>query len=145
MLPEPLLKWSSWPFMDRKPVSLLLCSFILLITVLLWNITVVQWQTPWYFIVGIVLFISSLLPYFIQTDYEIFEDRIHIRYLFVNVSRQFKDFGCFYRDKHGVMLSTFAMPRRLDSFRGQSLRFSKTRAEVDELMRILEQKIGKKY
>jgi hypothetical protein len=43
------------------------------------------------------------------------------------------------------MLSTFKMPRRLDPFRGQSLRFSKTKAEKEQLLEILRNKIGKKY
>jgi len=42
------------------------------------------------------------------------------------------------------MLSTFKMPRNLDPFRGLSLRFSKTRNEKDELLIILEEKIGNK-
>lgn len=142
---EPLLQWSSWPFIERKPTSVLLCAFILLIAVLLWNIAVVNWQTPWYFIVGMVLFVTSLLPYFIQTDYEIYEDKVRISYLVIKVNRPFSDFGCFYKDKHGIMLSTFKMPRRLDSFRGQSLRFSATRDEMNELVRILNEKIGKSF
>lgn len=63
----------------------------------------------------------------------------------MKVERKYKDFGCFYSDKHGVMLSTFKTPRRLDPFRGLSVRFSKTQSEKDELLKFLENKIGKRY
>jgi hypothetical protein len=37
------------------------------------------------------------------------------------------------------------MPRRLDPFRGQSLRFSANKEEEKELISILTDKIGKRY
>ncbi|HNX03322.1 MAG TPA: hypothetical protein PKM71_06645, partial [Candidatus Cloacimonas sp.] len=86
-----------------------------------------------------------LLPYFILTEYELYEDRVQVRYLFLKVSRPFSDFGCFYEDKRGIMLSTFTAPRRLDAFRGLSLRFSADKKEREQLIFILMQKIGKKY
>jgi hypothetical protein len=92
-----------------------------------------------------LLVLVNLLPYFIQTEYELYEDRYLARYLFIKISRPYSDFGCFYQDKRGIMLSTFKMPRRLDAFRGQSLRFSKDRQEETELISILTTKIGKKY
>ncbi len=145
MSPEPILHWSSWPFKERTCASIALCSFILLVSVLLWKITVIEWETPWFFFVGFILFVTSLLPYFIKTEYELYEDRIHIKYLFINVNRKYQDFSCFYKDKHGIMLSTFVRPRRLDAFRGQSLRFSATGKEMQDLIRILGDKIGKQY
>jgi hypothetical protein len=81
-------------------------------------------------------------PLLHSTEYELYETRIQVRYLFFTINRQYSDFGCFYRDKHGIMLSTFKLPRRLDTFRGQSLRFSKSGEEIPLLIEILNQ-VGK--
>jgi hypothetical protein len=145
MSPEPLLNWKSWPFVERPYTSIFLMSFLVLLAVLLYQITVISWAQPLYYILGITLVILNLIPYFIPTEYELYEEKYIIHYLFVKISRPYSEFGCFYQDKHGIMLSTFKMPRRLDAFRGQSLRFSKNRSEQAELVQILTTKIGKKY
>ncbi len=145
MLPEPLLKWRSWPFMERPFSSVFLVSFLLLLSVVLYRLTVFQWQMPIFYLGGMLLVLGNLLPYFIQTEYELYETRIQVRYLFFTINRQYSDFGCFYRDKHGIMLSTFKLPRRLDTFRGQSLRFSKSGMEIPQLVEILKIKVGKEY
>lgn len=145
MLPEPMLKWKSWPFIERPWASLILVVFLILLSILLYRITVTGWQQPFYYFLGMILVLGNLLPYFIITEYELFEDRIHVRYLIISVTRPYTDFGCFYEDKRGIMLSTFKMPRRLDPFRGMSLRFSADKQEREQLIAILTQKIGKKY
>ncbi|MDI3503513.1 MAG: hypothetical protein PWP64_449 [Candidatus Cloacimonadota bacterium] len=145
MSPKPLLSWTSWPFIERPLTSLLLVSFLAFLTVLLYGITIVNWNTPFFYFGGLVLVYGSLLPYFIITEYELYEREIRVRYIFITIKRPWTDFGCFYKDKRGVMLSTFKMPRRLDPFRGQSLRFSKTQEEVPALLTILREKIGREY
>ncbi|MGC9362250.1 MAG: hypothetical protein ACP5F3_04900 [Candidatus Syntrophosphaera sp.] len=142
---EPLLTWRSWPFVERPLASVLLVLFLLFLAYFLWNITVEQWQQPLYYILGMLLVLGSLLPYFIPTTYILYEYEIEVHYLFIKITRKYSDFGCFYSDKRGIMLSTFKMPRRLDTFRGQSLRFSKDRAEKEKLVEILTRKIGKQY
>jgi hypothetical protein len=100
---------------------------------------------PLFYFGGMLLVIGNLLPYFIQTEYMMYETEIVVYYAFIKISRPYSQFGCFYKDKYGVMLSTFKLPRRLDPFRGQSLRFSKTREEESALMELLREKIGKEY
>ena len=100
---------------------------------------------PLFYYGGMLLLIANLLPYFILTEYELYETEIIIYYAFIKITRPYSMFGCFYRDKYGIMLSTFKMPRRLDPFRGQSLRFSKSREEIPKLVELLEEKIGKEY
>ncbi|MDY0151326.1 MAG: hypothetical protein RBS43_03545 [Candidatus Cloacimonas sp.] len=145
MSPKPLLSWKSWPLLERPKTSLVLIAFLVLLAIILYSITVLSWAQPIYYYIGMLLVLVNLLPYFIQTEYELYEDRYLARYLFIKISRPYSDFGCFYQDKRGIMLSTFKMPRRLDAFRGQSLRFSKDRQEETELISILTTKIGKKY
>lgn len=145
MSPEPVLAWRSWPFMERPISSILLIIFLCGLAIFLYWVTVENWRQPLYYILGMTLVLVNLLPYFILTEYELYEDKISIKYLFFKVSRPYTDFGCFYQDKRGIMLSTFKLPRRLDAFRGQSLRFSAKAEEKEELNQFLQQKIGKKY
>jgi len=119
--------------------------FLIFLSFVLWNVAILQWGYPIFYIGGMLLTIGSLLPYFVSTKYQLFEDKIVMHYLFIKVERQLSDFGCFYSDKKGVMLSTFKTPRRLDVFRGQSLRFSAHQTEKDELIRLLKEHIGKQY
>lgn len=141
---KPRLSWTSHPFVDYPITSILLAIVLITIAVLLWQIAVVQWNTPLFYILPMFILFATLLPYFIPTTYQFFESKITIYYLFVKVERRYSEFGCFYADKKGVMLSTFQQPRRLDSFRGQSIRFSKTKKEKEALFDLLEEKIGKK-
>lgn len=145
MLPEPLLTWRSWPFVERPKSSALLLAFLAFLAWFLWNLAVNQWQQPWFYFLGTLLVLGNLLPYFIPTTYYLYEYEIVVYYLFLKITRRYADFGCFYGDKRGIMLSTFKLPRRLDPFRGQSLRFSKTQAEKEQLIEILQRKIGKQY
>ncbi len=145
MSPKPLVSWKSWPFVERPIASLFLVLFLLFLTVFLYRLTVLGWQMPFFYFGGLILVYANLLPYFIITEYFLYDREIHIRYIFINIRRPWTDFGCYYQDKRGIMLSTFKMPRRLDPFRGQSLRFSKTKAEVPALLEFLDQKIGRKY
>lgn len=145
MLPEPLLRWKSIPFVERPVTTFFALSVLLLMAVILYNITVISWSSPLLYYLSMLILILNLLPYFIMTQYSFFEDRIEIKYLLIRISRNYSDFGCFYKDKYGVMLSTFKMPRRLDPFRGQSIRFSKTKEEMEELLTLLNRKIGKQY
>jgi len=142
---KPLLSWISYPFKDTPLTSVLLIIFYLIISLGLWEIAVIKWEMPLFFYLGILVFTISLLPYFIPTKYEFFNDKIIITYLFIKVEKNYSDFGCYYADKKGVMLSTFTKPRRLDNFRGQSIRFSKNQTEKEELFKLLDEKVGKRY
>lgn len=145
MSPEPLLTWRSWPFVERLWTSVLLFAFLVFLAVYLWILAVQQWQMPYFYFLGMALILGNLLPYFIPTTYCLYEYEIVVHYSLLKITRRYSDFGCFYADKRGIMLSTFKLPRRLDRFRGQSLRFSKDQYEKEALIEILTRKIGKQY
>lgn len=140
-----LLEWSSFPLVERPVVSVILIAFIIMLGIILWNITVIHWEMPLFYYLGMFLVILNLSPYFIRTKYILFDDRIQIHYGFIKIIRKYEDFSCFYCDKRGVLLGTFRRPSRLDRFRGQSLRFSVLKSEKEALVRILSDKIGKQY
>ena len=138
--------WVSFPFVDRPQTSTLLVVFLVFLSILLrWFIQNSLLLPIGWFWISMVLILLSISSYFIPSHYKFMNDRVVAKYVVMKVERKYKDFGCFYSDKHGVMLSTFKTPRRLDPFRGMSIRFSKTQAEKDELIIFLEKKIGKRY
>lgn len=142
---SPKLTWKSVPFIERPYHTMFVLAILIFMAVVLLQITVVSWETPIMYYLSMLLLILSLLPYFIVTKYEFYEDEVVVNYSIIKIKRSYSEFGCFYADKYGVMLSTFKMPRRLDSFRGLSIRFSKSKTEMDELITLLKVKIGKQY
>ncbi|MBC8384158.1 MAG: hypothetical protein H8E57_01405 [Candidatus Cloacimonetes bacterium] len=142
---KPLLNWISHPLRDFPVHSIILIIFSLILSIGLWHLTVIYWEMPLFFYLGILVFLVNLLPYFIPTEYEFFDSKIIIHYLMIKIEKNYTDFGCFYSDKKGILLSTFTRPRRLDNFRGQSIRFSKNQSEKDELIKLLLEKIGKQF
>ncbi len=139
------LSWTSHPFIDFPLTSIFLVLFLIVLAVILWHVAVVTWDMPLFYYLGIVIFVLSMITYFIPTRYEFYETKIVIHYSMIKVERHYSDFKCFYSDKKGIMLGTFMKPRKLDGFRGQSIRFSKHQTEKEDLIKLLEQKIGNKY
>jgi len=142
---EPILKWTSHPLIDFPRSSILLIIFIIIIGIGLWKIAVIFWDMPLFYYLGMTIFIFSLTSYFIPTTYKFFEEKIEVIYWFIKIEKKYSGYNCFYTDKKGIMLSPFKIPRRLDPFRGLSIRFSKTQVEKEKIIKLLEEKVGKKY
>jgi len=142
---KPKLSWTSHPFIDFPVTSIFLVIFLIILAVILWQVAVVTWDMPLFYYLGFAIFVFSMITFFIPTRYEFFETKIIIHYAMIKVERHYSDFKCFYSDKKGIMLGTFMKPRKLDGFRGQSIRFSKHQTEKEDLIKLLEQKIGNQY
>ncbi len=142
---KPKLSWTSHPFIDFPLTSIFLVLFLIVLAIILWKVAVVIWDMPLFYYLGFVIFVFSMITYFIPTRYEFYEMKIVIFYAMIKVERHYSDFKCFYSDKKGIMLGTFMKPRKLDGFRGQSIRFSKHQTEKKDLIKLLEQKIGNQY
>jgi hypothetical protein len=139
---KPILSWTSHPFVDFPQNSVMLMIFLAVFGYIFWRVTVIAWEMPLYYYIGIFILLGSMTTYFIPTRYEFYEYKILVWYAGIKIEKRYSDFKCYYADKKGVMLGTFMRPRRLDSFRGQSLRYSKTKKEKEQLLELLEQKIG---
>jgi hypothetical protein len=155
------LTWVSHPMREYPITTAVLLLFLAAMAAFLWDVTMTPadqnialfswlgmdvkgWDMPLFYYLGVAFLFFSLITYFIPTYYECGEQSIKVKYWFVTMQRQWSDFGCYYQDARGVMLSTFRHPRRLDPFRGLSLRFSRSRNEKEVLLEILNTKIGNK-
>jgi hypothetical protein len=142
---EAILHWTSFPLVDFPKRTLLLTVVIIIVSLILWEIAMVKWEQPLYYVLGVIVLLIGIMPYLVPTSYYFFETGFLVQYPIVKVQKRYREYGCFYADKLGVMLSTFKMPRRLDTFRGQSVRFSKNATEREAVLELLTEKIGKKY
>lgn len=139
---EVLLEWESFPFRENPKKSLFVLLFLFAAFIILYYLTVVSWEMPLFYILGVAFLTLDLLPYFIPTHYIMYENGFRVYYLFVKIEKRYEDFRCFYTDNKGVMLGTFVRPRWLDKYRGQSLRYSAAQSEKEALINLLEEKIG---
>jgi hypothetical protein len=139
-----VVEWVSHPFLDFPKSSVILVLFFIFMGYGLWQLTVINWDQPFYYFFGMLILFGGTISYFIPTHYAFRENEIVVHYWIFKLVRPYSNFGCYYTDKKGVMLSTFTMPRRLDPFRGLNVRFSKTQKEKKVLFELLERKIGNK-
>jgi len=140
---DALHSWTSFPLIDYPLKTLMLCVVIAIVAYILWQLAIVKWGQPLYYVLGILMLMIGIMPYFIPTTYYLFHIGFMVQYPLVQVRKKYTEYGCFYADKLGVMLSTYTTPRRMDTFRGQSLRFSKSATERPAVLALLNEKIGK--
>lgn len=138
---EPIHEWRSFPFIEFPLKSFLLILFFILVSYFIFTAT----QSPFWVILSLIFLVGSLFPYFIPTTYKFYQDKLVVFYLSFKNENRYSKYKCFYADKKGIMLGTFNKPRRLDSFRGQSIRFTKEQKEKEKIMKFLETKIENRY
>ena len=71
---------------------------------------------------------------FFPFRYEVHDDRIAISSFFFKQNRLWNEFRSYYIDQHGILLSPFSKPSRLESFRGIYVRFGLDKSVVRELI-----------
>ena len=71
-----------------------------------------------------LLLFLMLGPYFLPTRYEISESGVVKRFPLFNRSRPWEVYKRYVAMKDGIFLGTFDKPSRLDSFRGDFVRFA---------------------
>lgn len=122
------LQWRVFPFVEYPVRSIVAVLIIFIGGVLVHNIS-----GYWYLGLGaVLLLVASLYKHFLPTDYYLDDEGAETRILFSKRRRPWNNFHSYYYDQFGIMLSTFAYPSRLDSFRGMGLRF--TKKEKDEVI-----------
>ena len=138
---NPIYSWISYPFVETPLSSGLVLAFFVLAAVFVYSIT----TNVYWVLLSLVFLFSSLFSFFVPTYYEFYDDHVFVKVLVFKRERKYSEFKCFYADKKGVLLSTFSRPRGLDRFRGQSVRFSKSQDEREQIMEFLDEKIGNRF
>jgi hypothetical protein len=120
-----LLSWRSIPARRALRTTILVSAVVLGVPVML-----AVWYGPFYGVLGIMILGGSLLSFFLPSDYILTDQNITRRYLGISQTRAWAEFRSYYPDKNGVLLSPFALPSRLENFRGMYLRFEGNRELV---------------
>lgn len=120
-----LLCWRSIPARRAMRTTILVSAVVLGVPLML-----AVWYGPFYGVLGIMILGGSLLSFFLPADYILTDQSVTRRYLGISQTRKWSEFRSFYPDKNGVLMSPFALPSRLENFRGMYLRFERNREQV---------------
>lgn len=81
-------------------------------------------------VMAFVILAGSLFPFFLPTDYILYVGGLESVFLGIHRRFTWDQFRSYYPDRNGVLLSPFALPSRLENFRGIYLRYNGQSAKV---------------
>jgi hypothetical protein len=128
------MKWSIHPARNHRVKTVLTGGFIagFLVFVTVYYGTV-------FGILGLLILFFSLHSYYFPTHYEVTNDAIITKNIFLTQRRDLSEFKKLYRGKNGVLLSPFNRKTFLNHFRGIFLLLPEQR---DEIIAFLEERIA---
>lgn len=131
--------WIVHPFKERRKVSILLLLFLFSLSLGL----KFAFGSIIFSIIAATLLFGSLSNFFFPSRYELYSDKIVISTPFQRSVKYWSYFKSYYSDKHGVLLSPFEFPSRLESFRGIYVRFAfdKDRKDRNELLELIKARV----
>jgi hypothetical protein len=80
-------------------------------------------EIPLITVIGAVILILSVLPFYVPTSYRLGAEEIEVRGLVSTKTAPWSKYRSFYPDPRGVLLTPFTRPSRLDRIVGLNLRF----------------------
>ena len=134
--PTDAFEWTSHPVRDRPVTGLLVVALLLLLFAGAW----LSFRDPVLTVVCVVVLWLSVAPFYLPTRYRIADDKVSIRGIFVRKEKSLKLFRRLVADPHGVLLSPFDRPSRLDRFHGLNLRFDS--ADRERVLEFLNRRLG---
>lgn len=125
------LAWVSHPAAIRRKAAILTLLLIGVMLVVVYFIA----HSILMVLLAMLIFSGALSTFFFPTKYQIDSEKVRIKYLFTAVEKELGMFRSFYPDKHGVLLSPFTRPSRLENFRGLYLRYHGNKDQVDSFVK----------
>ncbi len=113
------IEWVCHPMRNRPRAAVILTLFLLFLFV------GIQLSFKEALLTGlsVVILLGSLAPFYLPTKYRMTEDTISIRTVAGAREKPWDLYRRWQADRHGVLLSPFDRPSRLDRFHGLNLRF----------------------
>ena len=131
----PQYVWVVHPLLDSPRKSVFLVLFLVFLVI---GIQFLFDSLGVTFLSTFFLF-GSLRQYFFPFRYEVYDDQITVSSFFFKQNRLWNEFRSYYIDQHGILLSPFSKPSRLESFRGIYVRFGLDKSVVQDLV---QSKVG---
>ena len=125
------LAWVSHP-MKRRPLVATLVSVFIIVCGLVVQATT---ETSWFSGLAMVVLFASLAKFYFPTAYTLDDTGVTVKTSTQTLKKEWRLYRSFYRDKNGILLSTFSEPSRLENFRGLYLIFDRNGDEVTEFIK----------
>lgn len=134
--PPPEIEWTSHPVRSRPVAGAVAGLFVVTC------VTLVQYGfgDPLMTFFSAAVLVLSVAPFYLPTSYAIAEDTVTIRTPFSRKEKRLSLFRRIQADRHGVLLSPFDRPSRLDRFHGLNLRFEAR--DRDRIIEYLENRFA---
>ena len=126
------ISWIVHPLMTEPTLK---SVFLVVIIVFVSGAIVVSFEGIGYGLISVALLLIALSKYLFPTKYILDSRGINSSHIFFTNQYTWDQFQRVDVHSDGVFLSPFGKPHRLDSFRGQFLRFSCNREEVMNAVR----------
>ncbi|MGB3340729.1 MAG: hypothetical protein WBB37_04530 [bacterium] len=129
------MKWSVHPAYENYKKTILSLVFIVGFLVFIAVFYGVFWG-----LLGFAILLVSLYSYFFPSHYEVDEEYVTIKNIFITQRRRLSEFKKVYRGKNGILLSPFKRKTFLNQFRGVFLLLPRERGTIEEYVRGLIEK-----
>jgi hypothetical protein len=129
------MNWSVHPAKKHPGKTVLSLTFIIAFLVFIAVYYGIFWG-----MLGLVILFVSLYSYFFPTHYEVDEQTVKIKNMFITQHRRIAEFKKVYRGKNGILLSPFKRKTLLNQFRGVFLLLPEKREEIETYIRGLVEK-----
>jgi len=132
-----VLSWKVHPIKRNLKVSV----GVILLLFMVWAVVYLVMQSVLFLAIAVMAMSISLLGFFFPTKYELYADKIKVKYVLTSLEKEWKNYRSFYVDKNGVLLSPFAKPSRLENFRGIYLKIDQDSQIRDKIIDYIKSKI----
>lgn len=119
------MKWSVHPAKKNQTKT-----FLSLLFIIIFLIAVLIFYGIYWTILGFAILFISLYSYYFPTHYELTDDEIIIKNIFVTQHRRLGEFTKVYLGKNGILLSPFKHRTILNRFRGVFLLLPENRESI---------------
>ena len=121
------MKWSVHPAKDNHKKTTLSLVFIVGFLVFIAVFHGVFWG-----LLGFIILLVTLYSYFFPSHYEVDQEYVTIKNIFITQRRRLTEFKKVYRGKNGILLSPFTKKTVLNQFRGVFLLLPRERQAIED-------------
>jgi hypothetical protein len=116
---DPAVEWTCHPVRHRPVAAVLVTAFLVLLVLGIQ----LAFGDPFLTALGAAILAASLAPFYLPTRYRMSQDGVAIRTAFGAREKPWDLYRRWEADRHGVLISPFDHPSRLDRLHGLNLRF----------------------
>ena len=125
------IRWSCHPVKRRPLLSVGITLLVMFIIAMVFNTT----QSVFFGLLAFIIMFVSLAKFYFPTHYCLSDKGVTVKTTSQTLTKNWSEFRSFYPDKNGILLSPFAVPSKLENFRGLFIMFNENRDEVTSFVK----------